>query len=66
MSITIDILSLSLGIIFGAAIMTTLTFTVLFKSEQWDAGFGYGWKCGEKHAKEKMRKEVEDTDNDSE
>lgn len=50
MQITIDILSLFIGMILGIAIMCGITYYIFF-DERWDSAFAEGWQCGSNYQK---------------
>lgn len=52
MKITIDLLSLVIGFIFGIGAMGIIS-TVIYFDEKWETAFGYGWKCGSEYWKKK-------------
>lgn len=56
MIITIDILSLILGMFIGIFIFMLGTTWVYF-DDRWRTGFGSGWEQGCKYGKEKTEKE---------
>lgn len=63
MQITIDILSLFLGVILGGAIIC-ICIAYMYFDDKWDTAFGTGWKCGSdyqkmENMKQKEQKEVD-------
>lgn len=55
MTITIDILSLILGLILGAGFMGFVTIFLYF-DDRWDSAFGKGWACGSAYQKKEQNK----------
>lgn len=55
MTITIDILSLFLGLILGAAFTGFVTIFFYF-DDRWDSAFGKGWACGSEYQKKEQNK----------
>lgn len=45
MQITIDLLSLFIGLIFGIGFVTLIVMLSYF-DDKWDTAFGVGWRCG--------------------
>lgn len=56
MTITIDILSLFIGMILGFVIMFGFTFFMYF-DDRWDSAFAEGWQCGSNYQKSLSTKE---------
>lgn len=55
MTITIDLLSLILGLILGCCFMGFVT-TFFYFDDRWHTAFGQGWECGNKYQKEQQNK----------
>jgi hypothetical protein len=55
MQITIDLLSLVIGLIFGCGLMG-LMMTVAYFNDKWDTAFGAGWKCGNEYREKEQKK----------
>lgn len=56
MIITIDILSLILGITIGI-FGTMIGIVSVYFNDKWDTAFGSGWEAGRKYGKEEVEKE---------
>lgn len=55
MTITIDMLSLILGLILGAGFMGVVVVFLYF-DDKWDTAFGKGWACGSAYQKIEQNK----------
>jgi len=56
MTVTIDILSLILGLILGAGFMGVVVIFLYF-DDKWDTAFGKGWACGSEYQQKKERQD---------
>jgi hypothetical protein len=57
MQITIDLLSLVLGLILGIGAMGAV-YTKLYFDDKWDTAFGIGWKCGSDYQQKKEKQDA--------
>ena len=55
MQITIDLLSLILGLILGTGVVGLIS-TALYFDDKWDTAFGKGWACGSEYQKKEQNK----------
>ena len=56
MQITIDLLSLFIGLILGCGIAGLILTTIYF-DDKWDTAFGAGWKYGKEFGERKQKNE---------
>lgn len=54
MQITIDLLSLIIGLIFGLGLTGFIVINFYF-DDKWDTAFGKGWKCGNEYQKKEQK-----------
>lgn len=56
MQITIDLLSLFIGLIFGLGLAGLIVLNFYY-DDKWDAAFSVGWKCGNEYQKREQNNE---------
>lgn len=54
MQITIDLLSLFIGLIFGLGFVALIVMFIYF-DDKWDTAFGEGWRYGNEYQKKEQK-----------
>lgn len=54
MQITIDLLSLFIGLIFGIGFVALIVMLAYF-DDKWDTAFGVGWRCGNEYREKEQK-----------
>lgn len=54
MQITIDLLSLFIGLIFGMGFVALIVMHLYF-DDKWDTAFGEGWRCGNEYREKEQK-----------